>query len=84
MADRAASVLEGYVQRAQRAGTGEHVLGLGQRVGRGAEQGARDRRVRACGDHQDVVEDQEQDKESGGGEKRLGQGVDVQAGARPG
>src|SRR5258708_4760137 len=79
MTDRAAPVLHAVFQRAQRPGAREHLLGLGQRVGRGPEQRARDGRVRAGRDHQDVVEDQEQDEEAGGGEQCPGQGVDVQA-----
>ena len=66
-------------QRAQRTRAGEHLLGLGERVGGRAKQGSRDARVRAPGEDQYVVEEQEQHQEDRGGQQRLRQRVDVQA-----
>src|SRR5258708_29649642 len=79
--DRGASVLLVVSQRAERAGAREHLLGLRQRVGRGAEQGARDRAVCPRGDPQDVVEGQGQDEGAGRGPPRLQGGCGVQSGS---
>src|SRR6516164_7942352 len=67
------------LQRAQRARSGQDLLGRRERIGGGAEQGARDRRVRAGGGDQGVVEDQEQDQEAGRGEQGRRQAVHVKA-----
>src|SRR6266498_607932 len=65
----------------ERAGAGEQILRLGERIGGRAEQRAGAARVGCVGGDKDVVEEQEKDQETSGGENGLGQGVDEEADA---
>src|SRR6516225_10843051 len=68
-----------WIELVERAGTAEYLLGLPERVFRGAQQCAGDGGVQPGSRDQHVVEDQEEDQADSGGEQRLGQRVDVEA-----